>query len=300
MPNPMRTVFHTLLFLLPAILHAQSSDSTRFALSIGAGFQHDDFRWSIAGNSQGQDPNIYSELIYKSLRGPAFSAQLRWHLSPTIAVQGSFTGSTTTGGTATDTDYAEDNRKTPIYKGNFDSDKGYTRQWQIQAGYALLRRPVCRLTAWVGYSTYNQQVYLLDNDGSSDPDLHSSYNTRWRGPVATLESRFTLSPHFFTTLSATYHQTGYRSQADWNLIEDFNHPISFQQTAKGYRAAFSLTPHFACSARVAFFLNATYTTAHTGTGVDRVYLKNGNTQETQFNGAKGTAFRIGAGITVLF
>jgi len=300
MPNPMRTVFHTLLFLLPAILHAQSSDSTRFALSIGAGFQHDDFRWSIAGNSQGQDPNIYSELIYKSLQGPAIHTQLRWHISRAIALQGAFSTTNTTRGTATDTDYLHDNRTTPTYQGYFDSDEGHTRQWQVQAGYSFLRRSVCRLTVWAGYSIYNQQVYLLDNDGSSDPNLHSSYDTRWRGPLATLESRFTFSPHFFTTLSATYHQTDYRSQANWNVIESFNHPLSFEQTAKGYRAAFSIAPQIACSSHLVIFLNGTYTAADMGTGVDKLYLKSGDIPQTQFNGAKGTAFRAVAGITVLF
>ena len=281
-------------------LQAQPEDSSSVVISIAAGWQHDDFRWSIAGNSQGQNPNIYSELIYKSLQGPVIDARLRWHISPAIAIQGSFSASNTTRGTATDTDYQNDNRTTPIYHRDFDSNEGHTRQWQAQAGYSFLRRSVCRLTVWLGYGVYNQQVYLLDNDGSSDPGLRSTYDTRWRGLIGALESRFTLSPHFFTVLSATYHQTDYRSQANWNRIESFNHPLSFEQTAKGYRAVFSVAPHLVCSDHLTVFLDGTYTTADTDTGVDRLYLKNGDIPQTQFNGAKATAFRAMVGITVLF
>ena len=296
----LHTVYILALICTTPSLSAQPEDSSRVAISVSAGWQHDDFRWSIAGNSQGQGPNIYSELIYKSLQGPALSAQLRWHISNAIALQGSFSVSNTSRGTATDTDYLHDNRNTPIYEGNFDSDEGHTRQWQAMAGYSFLRRTVCRLTVWVGYGSYNQQVYLRDNDGSTDPGLHSSYDTRWRGPVVSLESRFTFSPRFFTVLSATYHYTDYRAQANWNRIESFNHPVSFEQTADGYRAAFSLAPHLVCSSRLVVFLNGTYTTADTGTGVDRLYLKTGDVPQTQFNGAKGTAFQAAVGITVLF
>jgi len=231
---------------------------------------------------------------------PAITATLRYHITGTLAIQATYAASKTTTGTATDTDYAEDNRTTSTYHADFDSDQGHIRQWNAQLGYTFLRATPCRLTLWLGYSTLNQQLYLLDNDGSTDPNLHSTYDTRWRGPLATLESRFNLSPRFFTVLSATYHHTDYRSQANWNSIESFNHPVSFEQTATGRRTTFTLAPTYACSSHLAIFLSATYTTANTNTGTDRLYLKSGDVPQTQFNGAKASAFQALAGLTIIF
>ena len=51
-----------------------------FRIGIYTGYRSENVRWSVAGNPQGQDPNIYSELIWQGLSGPLFAADLRWKI----------------------------------------------------------------------------------------------------------------------------------------------------------------------------------------------------------------------------
>ncbi|HTG56750.1 MAG TPA: hypothetical protein VL943_10815, partial [Niabella sp.] len=43
------------------------------SITAGAVYQKTDFRWSIAGNSSGQEPNILSELIYNPIQSAGFN-----------------------------------------------------------------------------------------------------------------------------------------------------------------------------------------------------------------------------------
>src|ERR1700748_1190660 len=77
-----------LLLLASSLLHAQTShpptpkapQKYRFRFSLLSGYQQENFRWSIAGNSSGTNPDIYSELIWKNLSGPLAGAELEFNV----------------------------------------------------------------------------------------------------------------------------------------------------------------------------------------------------------------------------
>src|ERR1700742_430032 len=50
----------------------------RLEVCLSTGYERQDFRWSIAGNSAGQDPNVYSELKWRAVGGPAVGLDLKW------------------------------------------------------------------------------------------------------------------------------------------------------------------------------------------------------------------------------
>ena len=51
----------------------------KLQLSFSTGHQQEDFHWSIAGNTSGQNPNVLSELKWKNVSGEDFSAAMRWN-----------------------------------------------------------------------------------------------------------------------------------------------------------------------------------------------------------------------------
>src|ERR1700749_3420291 len=64
-----------------------------------------DFHWSIAGNSAGRDPNVYSELKWSGVSGPMGCAAVEWKPGGRWKVTAGGSRVFTRSGTLTDTDY---------------------------------------------------------------------------------------------------------------------------------------------------------------------------------------------------
>jgi len=52
----------------------------RLEMFVATGYQSMDFHWSIAGNINGTGPNVYSELIWKAVKGPSVEAAGQYRL----------------------------------------------------------------------------------------------------------------------------------------------------------------------------------------------------------------------------
>src|SRR5436305_1463719 len=92
-----------------AQLHKRDSCLIR-ELSFSAGFLEQQFHWSIAGNYQGQNPNILSELSWKRLRAISFGAGAMGKVYPKMDWMIAFSYHATLSGKVTDPDYKKDNR----------------------------------------------------------------------------------------------------------------------------------------------------------------------------------------------
>src|SRR5436190_22045346 len=87
---------------------ADSIAEKKLLLSFHTGFTSEDFQWSIAGNSKGHNPNIYSELTWKKLRGPYFNLSSEWNFWKAFIAKGEFGYATIISGHVTDRDYEGD------------------------------------------------------------------------------------------------------------------------------------------------------------------------------------------------
>src|SRR5688572_24056526 len=72
-----------LIFLcVNPLLRAQDSlaSVSNLEASLLFGYTEDNLTWSIAGNLDGQNPNVYSELIWRNLRGSLvqFNVKYTW------------------------------------------------------------------------------------------------------------------------------------------------------------------------------------------------------------------------------
>jgi hypothetical protein len=96
---------------------------------VSAGGESQDFHWSIAGNSAGQDPNVYSELKWHAVSGPVGRVELLWKPCGRWRVLGGGSRVVVRSGTMTDTDYGLDNRYDPIYTRFSSSTPGIVDRW---------------------------------------------------------------------------------------------------------------------------------------------------------------------------
>lgn len=283
-----------ILFSAVLPLKAQIQVKDKLVVALITSYKQDNLKWSIAGNLKGQNPNIYSELIWKKLKGPHIEMEFAWNLWKKFIVQANASISPIWFGSATDTDYQNDNRTDPVFSASLNSNKGNTRSLQIKAGYQIGFSKF-KIIPFVGWGTDRQYLHLLD-----DNKLNSTYKTNWNGFLISVNPEFELSGKFILKGGFTYHQVTYRALADWNLISEFQHPVSFKHTANGYGFEGKLTLIYKISKRFGLFVSGKYSHWNTGKGIDQLFLTSGDTYKTQLNEVIRNYQSLGIGAAVTF
>jgi hypothetical protein len=93
------------LMLSARSLYAQSGGN-KLHFDITDGYQRENFHWSIAGNSSGQNPNVFSELKWTKLAGQSIAASLQYNVYQKFNVYADYTRQFITSGTVNDSDYS--------------------------------------------------------------------------------------------------------------------------------------------------------------------------------------------------
>ena len=290
----------TLILVTNSCLFAQAqstSPSDLLTLSASMGYQQENFNWSIAGNTDGQNPNIYSELKWRKLKAPVM--QLGLNLKPwkNLVIKTVFDYGVITSGSVNDRDYLGDNRTRNVYDETFKSNEGSNRSAELLVGYTLLSKKKVSLTPLLGYGLYRQELYLLGSDPNTNEKLRSTYKTFWNGLVIGIESVYKIHQKVNIEPGIFYNQLTYKSEADWNLIERFKHPISFRQHANAFKVETHINIRYKINSHLSLLVFGRYSYWKTGIGVDRLYLNDGSVSDTQFNGAYRKGISCGAGIS---
>lgn len=288
-----RTLYICSLFLLATVHRTDAQE--RLKLSLSTGYQSEDFRWSIAGNEQGTDPNILSELKWKSLSGPAVGVSAGWNFWGSFTLRSEFSNMFIVSGSVTDADYQGDNRTNRSYFGQFDAKKGSGYSWRTTLEYAFQLEKVT-LIPQAGFALHRQSLHITDKSGTN-PDLNSTYSTRYLGGVVGVRAEVPLSDDFALEGGLLCDIVHYRGQANWNLISTFRHPLSFQDDASGYNLEGHLKLCYTLD-KWTFFLSGNILHGKTGKGTDMLYLQNGQNVPTQFNEAVRDYIRGGIGASV--
>ena len=276
--NKPLTLILFLLLLTNICAHAQQK---RFSIEAGPEYRTEDFRWSIAGNMQGTNPNILSELIFKPVNAFGFYTNGRVNLTEKFSLNVHYNRLFTYDGEVTDFDYNDDNRTDPKTQLYLQSDKGDMRTVGMQFNYHFFNNNNFAATTGLGYN-HTKELFYLTND--NDPLLQSTYRANWDGPNLALKGLFDFG-HFNLGAGVTGHYLFYNAKANWNLVEEFQHPVSFRHKAQGhgfdYRLTFGLRP--------LSFLNIGLHLLHsnwkTGYGTDKLYMASGDIYNARLNGA---------------
>jgi hypothetical protein len=267
----------------------------KLQLSLSSGYHRENFHWSIAGNTNGQNPNIYSELKWKDVGGTAYNASLQYNVWKQVILYGSYSRVSVTSGSVSDIDYSQDNRTDPVYNESFSDNKGSTSAWTAGIGYRLFNNNFFSLTPYIGYTGNIQNLDIVDKTGQF-PGLNSSYQANWKGGFVKVVSSIKIWRSLKASIDVTYNQTHYNSKGDWNLINEFAHPVSYRQVADGYgintgaKLSYNLIPH------LSVFAGFNYFNWETGNGTDTLYLATGENDKTQFNGAFRNGYQLSGGL----
>ncbi len=282
---------------MPVVVFSQGTeDDGAMRLSVSAGYQQQQFNWSVAGNLQGSHPNIYSELRWEKLKGVLTRFDCKWEIANRLFFHSDIAAGFTLSGRATDTDYQEDNRTSPSFHARLTSNRGSTIEMKAGIGYKFLHGSTYNATASAGYGINRQSLVLTDNNTSAG--LHSTYTPVWKGPFISIEQSLSLSHHIRANALFTYHHTRYTAKANWNLIDEFQHPVSFRHFAKGYGLSGGIQLTWRPAGFFSLIAGAEYFHYATGYGIDELYKADGQIVKTRFNGVfnSGFTFRIGAGL----
>ena len=264
-------------------------------VAVSAGYEREDLHWSIAGNSAGQDPNIYSELKWRNAAGVFARADVKWTLWKRWRIAASGSRTFTRWGSMTDTDYGLDNRHDVLYHQQFPVTGGFSESGSLGVGYALVEGGHFTVTPSLGYAIRSQHFPVTDGDGPF-AGLNSSYDAKWFGPFVRVDGGWRIGSRWQLDIAARYDQVVYRGVADWNLIAQFAHPVSFRHRADGYGITGEAGVTYKFDRRLELSLKGEYFNWETGTGIDELYLQTGGVQQTQLNGVWldgfGTCLRL--------
>lgn len=290
-----------LLLCCCGIVHAQRR-TPLLEVEAAGGYQKADLRWSIAGAGSGQSPDILSELKWRGVSGPLVTAAVRLPLSGELFIGAEGSKCFIRTGTATDTDYADDDRRLPTYHAQLDSDAGSLSAFRLYAGYHFLQRMRMRMTVSAGYAENREALFLLDHAAyvPGQINLRCTYDTRWKGMAGGIAGRYQVTSWLDVTGEVLYSQVRYTALADWNLIAAFQHPVSFQQQASGFDVKAALRAVFRLKSYLSLFVSGAYRRAETGNGTDKLFLESGTVQTTRFNGAFTSAASVMMGTVIRF
>ncbi len=284
---------------------------TDFTLS--AGYRVDNLDWTIAGDINGNNPNVLSELTWDDVESYQVKLQGSLVWPNFIAVKGFADYAWIFDGDNQDSDYLGDNRTFEFSRSNNSTDDGFLWDASLAIGYPYrFGRPIIgTITPLLGYS-YHEQNLNISNGNQTIPDqgpfpgLDSSYDTEWKGPWIGLDLRFkareitTFAHRFETYVAYEYHWADYHAEADWNLRDDFAHPKSFEHDADGngwkIGAGFNLWLHH----NWALNFNYEYQDWSTDSGTDKVFFSDGSTAKTKLNEVNWSSYALSLGVSLRF
>jgi hypothetical protein len=286
----------TIFLSISQIINAQ--DSTAIVPKIEAilsfGYVEDNLKWSIAGNLDGQNPNIYSELIWKNTRGPLGELKLKF-FRKNLVLNANISFSAIDGGSVTDSDYSQENRTGRTFFAKARSNQGKRNGLKLSVGNVIYLSRRITITPSFGYGKSSQELFLLN-----DQRLSSRYRTYWKGPFAFLEAELPINTRVNTQIGITYHQNRYDAEADWNLISAFKHPLSFSHHAKGYGVESNFSFTYLMTRFLFSHISAQHFRWSTGRGADELYYNDGRITKTRLNGVIRSGFAVMTGIKVQY
>jgi hypothetical protein len=295
------TFFSVIFLMLISSLNANAKivliDSTKHKIEISfvPKYLHQDFKWSIAGNLQGSSPNIYSELTWHNLQAGSVDIMVKWNFINRFIASADMSWALNIDGHASDIDYNDDNRNNPTFVAHVLSRKGNAIATNAALGYQIINSRFFRLTGFLGFEIHRQFYHLSD-----DFALNSSYKAQWSGPFIAFEPQFLIAEICKIDLNLSYYQVDYSATANWNLIEEFQHPVSFKHAAYGFGIETGIGLRFPITQFFDIYTAATYGHWSTGKGIDTLYLRSGEVRKTQLNDVTRLSWTLGIGASFFF
>lgn len=253
-------------------------------------------KWAIAGNMEGQNPNVLSELIWNDLKGYNYNFKVVYRISNRFTISSQLNNTRIKSGKVTDIDYATDDREEVSSNSIFNSNKGYLRNLNSNMAYKIHSNHI-ELAVFLGIDYKQQNLTLLQGNREFE-NLDSYYKNNWFGPQTGFIAGYKLNQKLNTTLTFMLERHFYNATANWNLRNDFKHPESFRHKTVVYGFSPSIVFEYLIKDNLGLFcnLNSYYTTSRHGS--DILYYRNNDVSRTRLNFVESTIHSINVGLTL--
>ncbi|MCG8316526.1 MAG: hypothetical protein MI976_25215 [Pseudomonadales bacterium] len=295
---------------------SQSNSYLSFNLSAGIGFSSSELQWSIGSDLNGTEtPNILSELTYADLEFDEFvsSGKIRINqgMLEGVSISGRYLKGEASDGVNQDSDYSGDNRTDEYSRSHSDAEGSGTTQFEILVGYDFSLSESWTLTPIVGYG-FSEQDMLMTNGvqildtravalslGPFTGRLNSSYTAEWDSLVYGVELRWASNRHEFTA-GVNAYLSDYYAEANWNLRDDFAHPVSFAHWSEGSGIRWKAHYRYQFSRYFSAWIEAHAEEYEADPGRDVVYFADGSRGATRLNGVTWESSGYALGIAFNF
>ena len=282
-------------FLIPAY-GAYCAPEETFDFRLSGGYRRGGLRWNIAGEYG--DPNVLSELTWSKLQVSEIEAAASLNIEG-FTVRADVGYGCLSGGDVQDSDYDSDDRTDEFSRSISKAKGGYLLHALTGLGYRFdLRAAPVSLLPMIGIGFHRQAMKMTDGEQVIEDSFEVPSRTPPLGPFDGLDSSYTANwLNFWVGLDAEYRSAGllsagaavsvhpslYYAEADWNLRDDFAHPVSFVHKAFGWGLRGDLWLGVELSR--GFLLEGRFAleTWFTGPGVDETFSSGGGSTETQLN-----------------
>ena len=282
-------------------------------IKVQGGKREDDFSWNIAGDSQGENPDILSELTWNDLKMKQVSGRAKATFVGNYVVDLFGAYADIYSGSNQDSDYFGDGRTLEFSRSNNKSEDGEAMDLSGGFGYQFIvpvLPDVLALDAFDavllgGYSYHEQNLIITDgqqtipSSGPLPSELHSNYWAEWEGPWFGLELLGN-KKKLKGSLRFEYHWADYYGSANWNLRTDFAHPKSFEHIADGAGFLFDLGLGYQLTKSWSLDFNHIFQNWETTDGIDRTFFNDGTIIETRLNEVNWTSYAMNLGVTYKF
>lgn len=289
-----------LLFLLGFISLPPVVLAGTLEYGYGLGVAKDDFSWNIASDMSGtQTPNIMSELTWSDLYSIEFKFFIDY-FSVTRLYFGFDAGiNYVVAGDNQDSDYLGDYRTEEFSRSNNDSGSGDGKQINFRLGYRFGGLPQFKsvthaIIPTIGYQFHDRKRRMKDGIQTiATPDLtpplgpisglDSSYEYTMDGPTIGIKYIYDNGNKTRIAFDYNRHFPTYKAKANWNLREDFAHPVSFTQRADGVGDLFTIDFITKPTPETVMNLEINYFVWDIEPGEDVTNYTNGTTIRTRLN-----------------
>ncbi len=264
---------------------------------IAAGPRLDEFQWSIAGNGAGRNPNILSELTWRSVDSVQLSLGVEAISDSGVTWQGRFAYGAITDGRVQDSDYLGDNRSSEFSRAEArnEDDDLFDITLSVGKQIPVTNTSSMSVTPLIGLSYHQQNfratdgVQVIDRFGGTAGQplsgLDTTYETEWWSTFLGLQFDHRGSAwDWFGRVE--YHNVDYEAEADWNLRSDLAHPVSFKHKADGSGPVYKVGTRYRFAPNWAFTADLTWANWDSDNGTDRTYLSDGRQVSTHLNTAR--------------
>lgn len=268
--------------------------------------RQEDFRWNIGDTNT----NVLSELTWQDLRVAGISGTItvalseRWQVT-FLAAHGEIQR-----GTNRDSDFAQPDRAAEFSRSD-NRAEGETADLHSSVRFVPWPTPAFLEPGFsIGLTNLRQKLEATHGFQSIPdvppyygpfPGLNNSYDATWTGPWVGVDARMNISPVWTLTAGFGVSRLTYRADANWNLRNDFAHPLSFRHNAngKGQSELLELTRATANSP-LEFGIRMMRDRLKTGTGVDTTFLADGTRLSYSLNEARSESLCLGVFIGYRF